>query len=461
MAFTIAIVGRPNVGKSTLFNRLVGRRLALVDDQPGVTRDRREETARLAELEFNLIDTAGIEDARPGSLQERMRAQSESAIETCDAVLFMFDARLGITADDEHLARLLRRFGKPVILLANKAETKAAQAGLSEAYSLGFGAPIAFSAAHGEGIDGLYEALRPMMPELRREDKDADKRASAAPEDMADDEAEPDRPIKIAFVGRPNAGKSTLVNRLLGADRVLTGPEAGITRDAISIPWRWRGREVELFDTAGIRKKSRGGEKLEKLSVADALRAIAFADVAVLLLDAASPFDKQDLHLADLIAREGRGIVIAVNKWDLVENPDAKRRLLEEECERLLPQLRGVPVVAVSAASGSGIDRLMRAVVKQHALWTTRISTGKLNRWFETALEANPPPAVGGRRIKLRFLTQATTRPPTFITFCSRPDAVPEHYIRYLINDLRRSFDLPGVPIRLFLREKQNPFDKD
>jgi len=371
----------------------------------------------------------------------------------------MLDARDGVTADDERLAKSIRRFSKPVILLANKAETKAAQAGLNEAYSLGFGAPIPFSASHGDGIDALYEALLAFVPRPSDDVDEEEIEAAGADEDAH--EAGETKPLKLAIVGRPNAGKSTLVNALLGAERVLTGPEAGITRDAISIPWHWRGRAIELFDTAGIRKKARGGEKLEKLSVADTLRAIAFADVVVLLIDASSPFDKQDLHLADLIAKEGRAIVIAANKWDTVENPNSVRRLLDEECARLLPQLRGVPLITVSGQGGSGFDRLMKAVMQQYELWTTRVPTGKLNRWFEMALDANPPPAVSGRRLKLRFLTQATAKPPTFVTFCSRPDMVPESYVRYLVNDLRKSFALPGVPIRLILREKKNPFDRD
>jgi GTP-binding protein len=458
VTLTVAIVGRPNVGKSTLFNRLVGRRLALVDDTPGVTRDRREGEGSLHGLDFRVIDTAGLEEAEPSSLEGRMRAQTEAAIRDADLALFVIDARAGLTPADRHFAALLRRGGKPVIVVANKAEGKAGDAGAMEAYELGLGEPVAISAEHGEGFADLHDALLEAVPDDLLPSRGDDEDAEAPPgEDEADD---PSKPVKIAVLGRPNAGKSTLINRLLDEERLLTGPEAGITRDSIAIPWSWRGRAVELFDTAGVRRRARVVEKLEKLSVADALRAVRFAEVVIVLLDATIPFEKQDLQLASLVADEGRALVIALNKWDLVENGPAKRRELEEECARLLPQVRGVPLVACSGATGRGLDRLMDACFRQRELWSTRISTGQLNRWFEAAVNANPPPAVSGRPVKLRFLTQATTRPPTFVTFCSRPEAVPESYVRYLVNGLRQAFELAGVPIRLILRKKRNPFQR-
>lgn len=457
MSFTVAIVGRPNVGKSTLFNRLVGRKLALVDDTPGVTRDRREGDASLAGLDFKVIDTAGLEEADPTSLAGRMRTQTEAAIAAADLSLFVIDARAGITPIDRAFAIALRRTGKPVVLVANKVDAKRAEAGLLEAYSLGLGEPVAISAEHGEGMADLRDALLDALPASLRPIQRKDEEAQGDEIEETDETS----PLRIAIVGRPNAGKSTLVNAMLGEERMLTGPEAGITRDTIAIDWVWRGRAVKLFDTAGIRRKARVQEKLEKLSVADALRAVRFAEVVVLLLDAAIPFEKQDLQLADLIVSEGRAVVIALNKWDLVENGPARRKLLEEECTRLLPQLRGVPLVPVSAATGRGIDRLMEAAVKQREIWSKRVSTGALNRWFERALEANAPPAVAGRPLKLRFLTQAAVRPPTFVSFCSRPEAVPDSYVRYLINGLRETFELPGVPIRLLLRKKRNPFEKE
>jgi GTP-binding protein len=457
VSFTVAIVGRPNVGKSTLFNRLVGRKLALVDDTPGVTRDRREGEASLAGLDFKVIDTAGLDEADPTSLAGRMRAQTEAAITAADLSLFVVDARAGVTPVDRAFAIALRRTGKPVVLVANKVDAKRAEAGLIESYSLGLGEPVAISAEHGDGMADLRDAILTALPESLHPAATDDESEEGAAEEVDD----ATKPLRIAIIGRPNAGKSTLVNTMLGEERMLTGPEAGITRDTIAIDWVWRGRAVKLFDTAGIRRKARVQEKLEKLSVADALRAVRFAEVVVLLLDAAVPFEKQDLQLADLVVQEGRAVVIALNKWDLVENGPARRKVLEEECARLLPQLRGVPLLPVSAVTGRGIDRLMDAVVKQRGIWSKRISTGALNRWFERALEAHTPPAVAGRPLKLRFLTQVSVRPPTFVSFCSRPEAVSESYVRYLINGLRETFDLPGVPIRLLLRKKRNPYEKE
>jgi GTP-binding protein len=465
MSFTVAIIGRPNVGKSTLFNRLVGRKLALVDDTPGVTRDRRQGEASLMGLPFRVIDTAGLEEAEAESLAGRMRAQTETAVDEADVIFFVIDARAGLTPSDRHFGSLLRRAGKPVVLIANKAEGKVAESGFFEAFELGLGEPVAISAEHNEGFADLHEALLDaltpqMRAALREDDEDEDETPKGDLAEGEEPEEDRSKPIKIAIVGRPNAGKSTLINRLLGEERLLTGPEAGITRDTITVPFTHRDRAIELFDTAGIRRRARVVEKLEKLSVADGLRAIKFAEVVILLLDATVPFERQDLHLADLVAKEGRALVIGLNKWDLVENGPAKRRELEEECERLLPQIRGVPLVPVSGATGRGLDRLMDAALEQRDIWNSRISTGQLNRWFEAALEAHPPPAVSGRRIKLRFLTQATARPPTFVTFCSRPEAVPDSYIRYLVNGLRETFALNGVPIRLMLRKKRNPFEK-
>jgi GTP-binding protein len=441
----VAIVGRPNVGKSTLFNRLVGKRLALVDDTPGVTRDRREGEGRIADLDFLVVDTAGLEDAAAGSLAARMRAQTEAALSSADVVLFMIDARAGVTPEDERFAAWLRRGGKPVIVLANKAEGRGG-AGALEAFRLGLGEPVALSAEHGQGIDALYEALRAALP--------------AAPDAEEDEAAErPAGPLGIAIVGRPNAGKSTLVNRLVGAERVLTGPEAGITRDAIAIEGAWRGRPIRLVDTAGMRRRARVEAKLEKLAVADALRAIRYAEVVVLLLDATAPFENQDLHIAALVEREGRALVVALDKWDLIENPQAALKGHREEIDRLLPQVKGVALVAISGLTGQGIPRLMEAVFAADAVWNRRIATAQLNRWLEGALAAHPPPAVRGSRLKLRYMTQTKARPPHFILFGTRTDALPESYVRYLVNGLRESFDLPGTPIRVSFREAKNPYD--
>jgi GTPase len=455
MSFTVAIVGRANVGKSTLFNRLIGRRLALVDDQPGVTRDRRMGEARLGDLSFTAIDTAGIEEAAADSLSARMREQTEAAIAAADAVMFLIDARAGIVPSDRVIAQLVRRSGRPAIVVANKSEGRAGEAGVYEAYALGLGDPVAVSAEHGEGLADLYAALRAALPdetELTEESDAADEDAAVAAA------AEAARPIRVAVVGRPNAGKSTLVNRLLGEERLLTGPEAGITRDAIAVELDWHGRRFLMHDTAGLRRRSRVEDKLEKLSVSDALEAIRFAEVVVVLMDAAAAFEEQDLRIVDLVEREGRAVVIGINKWDLEERRAGGIGKLRQEADRRLQQVKGVPVIAVSGLTGEGLDRMMQAVVDTHQVWNRRVPTNPLNRWLEGALAAHPPPAVSGRRLKLNYMTQPKTRPPSFVLFCTRADAVPDAYLRYLVNGLRDTFDLPGVPIRITLREKENPF---
>jgi GTP-binding protein len=463
--FSIAIIGRPNVGKSTLFNRLVGKKLALVDDQPGVTRDRREGEARLGDLTFTIIDTAGLEEGDSASLSGRMRAQTEAAIEQADAVFFLIDARAGLTPDDRFFANLVRRAGKPLILIANKAEGRVGTAGAYEAFDLGLGDPVPLSAEHGEGFSELYSALLDALPEQTALVPDEDERDK--PLELADDEdgSELDitKPLRIAVVGRPNAGKSTLLNRLIGEDRLLTGPEAGITRDSIGVDFEWTprvgpARKVRMFDTAGLRKRARVEDKLEKLAAADALRAVRFAEVVVLLLDATIPFEKQDLTIADLVEREGRALVIALNKWDLIEDKGGKLAELREEALRLLPQVKGCPVVAVSGATGQGLDRLMQAVVDTHEIWNRRISTARLNRWLTAALEQTPPPAVSGRRIKIRYMTQPKARPPHFILFGNQLDELPTSYERFLVNGLRETFQLPGVPIRISRKQGDNPF---
>src|SRR5262245_1340227 len=454
MSFTVAIVGRPNVGKSTLFNRLVGKRLALVDDLPGVTRDRREGRARLGDLAFGVIDTAGLDEAAPESLAGRMQEQTEAAITGADAVFFLIDARTGTTPTDRAFADLVRRSGKPTIVVANKSEGAAAQAGVLEAYELGLGEPVAISAEHGEGLADLYAALRAALPDATASPADAERG------DVAGEQASVSSPIRIAVVGRPNSGKSTLVNRLLGEERLLTGPEAGITRDAIAVDVTWDDRRFRVHDTAGLRRRARIEEKLEKLSVADALNAVRFAEVVVLLMDAQHPFEEQDLRIADLIEREGRALVVGMNKSDLVERRPGAIKALREETDHWLPQVKGVPVVAVSGLTGTGLDRLMRAVVDAHAVWNRRVGTSALNRWLADVVASHPPPAVSGRRIRLDYVTQPKSRPPSFVLFTSRADAVPDAYRRYLVNSLRESFDLPGTPIRLTLREKKNPYDK-
>ncbi len=448
MSFTVAIIGRPNVGKSTLFNRLVGRRLALVDDLPGVTRDRREGNAKLGDLAFKVIDTAGLEDAERESLSARMHAQTAAAIGQADAVLFLVDARAGATPADRAFADVVRKSGKPAILVANKSEGRAGKAGGLEAYALGLGEPVAISAEHGDGFADLYQALRAALPE-----------ATAAPEgeEMA---APTEQPIRIAIIGRPNTGKSTLVNRLLGEERLLTGPEAGITRDAIAVDLNWRGRHFRIHDTAGLRRRSRIEEKLERLSVADTLNAIRFAEVVIVLIDAQAPFEEQDIRIADLVEREGRAIVIAVNKWDVIEPQPGALPRLRASIDRILPQIKGVPFVVLSAKAGQGLDRLMEAVMQAHAVWNRRLPTAALNRFLGEAISANPPPAISGRRFRLDYITQPKSRPPTFVLFSARAEALPETYRRYLINGLRENFALPGTPIRLTLRAKANPYVK-
>jgi GTP-binding protein len=449
MTATVAIVGRPNVGKSTLFNRLVGKRLALVDDRPGVTRDRREGDARLAGLEFRVVDTAGLEEAEEASLAGRMRAQTEAAIAEADVVLFVIDARAGLLPSDRPFGDLARRSGKPIVLVANKAEGGAGMAGAYEAFAMGLGEPIPVSAEHGEGMGDLADALAPYVDPEPRED-----------DDEGEPEERPDRPIQVAVVGRPNAGKSTLINQLLGEERLLVGPEAGITRDAISVDWSWRGHAFKLFDTAGLRKRARVEDKLEKLSVADALRAVQFAEVVVVLLDATIPFEKQDLTIVDLIEREGRALVIGLNKWDLVADKPGLLKELREDATRLLPQVRGVPVVPVSGLAGEGLDRLIQAVLAAHEVWNRRVATARLNTWLGDAVSANPPPAVSGRRIKIRYATQVKARPPHFALFGNQLFDLPKSYTRYLVNSMREAFELPGVPIRLSLRTGKNPYDK-
>lgn len=454
MPVKIALVGRPNVGKSTLFNRLVGKRLALVDDTPGVTRDRREGEARLGDLSFTVVDTPGLEEAPEAALEGRMRKQTDAAVAEAAACLFLVDARAGVTPLDRTFASLLRASGKPVILLANKAEGNAGEAGYYDAYELGVGEPIAISAEHGEGMGELYNALEPFLAEMQDEEE-------------LDEETEWDNPLKplrVAIIGRPNAGKSTLVNKLIGDNRLLTGPEAGITRDSISVEWTWRGKDrdwpVKLFDTAGMRKKAKVQSKLEKLSVADALRAIKFAEVAVLLLDAEHPFDKQDLQIADLALREGRALVIAVNKWDLIEDKDEKMGEIREMAERLLPQAPGIPITPFSALTGAGVNRLMPAVVKVYIDWNARVKTSELNDWLQEAVHRHAPPAVSGQRIKLRYIAQTKTRPPTFVAQCTRAEDLPASYKRYLVNGIRDAFDIKAVPIRLILKKPDNPYAK-
>jgi len=452
MTATVAIVGRPNVGKSTLFNRLTQRRLALVDDTPGVTRDWREGEARLGDLRFRVLDTAGLEEAESESLTQRMSEQTERAIGHAEVVLLLVDARAGVTPIDRHFAERLRRRGRPTLLVANKTEGRAGAAGLLDAYELGLGEPIAISAEHGEGMAELYDALRLLIEGAP---------APAVEPDAEILEADAPKPLQLAVVGRPNVGKSTLVNRLLGEERLLTGPEAGITRDAIAVEWCWRGKPVRLIDTAGLRRKAKVEEKLEKLSVADTLRAIRFAEVVVLVIDAEQMLERQDLAIARLVEEEGRALVLAVNKWDLVtEKPKALEKL-RDRLEVSLPQLQGLAAVTISAKTGRGVEKLMPAVFAAHDTWNRRIATPALNRWLEAAQARHPPPLVSGRRLKLRYMTQANIRPPTFALFASKPGDLPDSYRGYLVKLMRDDFDLPGVPIRMMLRKGKNPYRRD
>ena len=454
MPFTLAIVGRPNVGKSTLFNRLAGRRLALVDDAPGLTRDRREGDARLGDLRFRLIDTAGLDDARRQSLEARMRAHTERAVLASDAVLFVIDARAGLTPLDRHFAAWLRKLARPVIVVANKSESAdAALAGIAEAHGLGFGEPVPVSAEHGEGLADLHRAIAGVAPSDAFIGEDVAGEGPAAEEDLSA------RPIRLVVVGRPNVGKSTLVNRLLGEDRILTGPEPGITRDAIEVPWQWRGRDFALIDTAGLRKKARVVERLEQLSTRDTLRAIRAAQVVILVLDATQMLERQDLQIARLAAEEGRALVIAVNKWDLIDEPQKALRDLRDRIETSLPQVKGIVFVTIAAVHGRKLDELMKAVVTAHETWNAELPTQKLNRWLEAALDAHPPPIIGGGRPRLRFIRQTATRPPTFAIFGTRVAKLPEEYARYLANGLRETFKLPGVVIRIALRQTKNPYE--
>ena len=444
---TVAIVGRPNVGKSTLFNRLVGKRLALVDDRPGVTRDRREGEAKLLGLDFRVIDTAGCEDEDAASLPGRMRQQTEAAVREADAALFLIDAREGLTPLDEEIGRWLRAESTPVIVVANKAEGRASENGILEAFRLGLGDPIALSAEHGEGVADLFQALQPFV-ETDELDPEEDEEAEGAP-------------LKLAIVGRPNAGKSTLVNRMLGEERMITGPEAGITRDSISIEWQWDGRAVRLVDTAGLRKRAKVEDKLERLSAADTRRAIDYAEVVVLLLDATRGLEAQDLKIAAQVIEEGRALIIALNKWDVADNASSLFNGVKAALGEGLAQLRDVPLLTVSAKTGKGIDVVLKVAFELRDAWSRRVPTGELNRWFEHATDANPPPAPKGQRIKLRYITQVKSRPPTFVVFGNRTDELPESYRRYLVNALRRDLGLGAVPLRLSFRGRTNPFDRD
>jgi GTP-binding protein len=464
MPLILAIVGRPNVGKSRLFNRLAGRAAAIVHDTPGVTRDRQALDAEYEGLSLRLIDTAGFEDAASGSVAHRMTKQTLTAIQEAEALLFVIDARDGLTAGDQIIAQALRKSGKPVILAANKCEGRIQPP--AEAYGLGFGEPIAISAEHNLGMEGIVAALEPLAgsaPAPESEDEDEDEEDIEFREDDEPDEEVVvnylDRPLRLALVGRPNVGKSSLFNQLLGEERALTGPEAGLTRDAITAPWKAGERDVLLHDTAGLRKKARvAGETLEEMSVASTLEAIRFADCVVVMIDATAPFEKQDLTIADLIAREGRAVVFAVNKWDLLENKAGAISRMREKLDRLLPQVAGAPLIATSARTGEGIERLEAAITEADKAWNTRISTATLNRFLTQALQRHATPAISGRRVRIRYMTQRKARPPSFTLFGNQLDALPEAYLRYLSNGLRETFGLKGTPLRFSVRNSKNPY---
>jgi len=451
MSFTVAIIGRPNVGKSTLFNRLVGKRLALVDDTPGVTRDRRFADGSIAQLEFQVIDTAGLEEAHEDSLEGRMWEQTSAAIDESDVCLFLIDSRAGVIADDRTFAQILRKAQRPVVLVANKMEGKPGEAGYYDAFELGFGEPVPISAEHGQGMadlhDALVEAVGQGVAYPIETDEDDEQAAS-----------EESRTMKVAVVGRPNAGKSTLINQMVGSERLLTGPEAGITRDSISVDWEWEGRTIKLYDTAGMRKKAKVQQKLEKLSVSDGIRAMQFAEVVIVVLDVTIPFEKQDVQIIDLIIREGRAPVIALNKWDLIDDRQEVLKELLLQAQEHISQIKGLKVIPISGETGENLDKLMNAVLEVHQAWNRRIPTSPLNRWLEGVQYHHPPPAVAGRRIKLRYVTQAKSRPPTFSVSCSRPEALPESYTRYLVNSIRKEFDLDATPIRMYMRKGENPY---
>ncbi len=457
MSPIVAILGRPNVGKSTLFNRLVGRKVALVDDQPGVTRDRREGEGRIGSLKFRIFDTAGLDESKRDTLEARMSAQAEMAVSDADLVLFMIDAQVGLTPTDRVFAERIRKMGKPICLLANKAESRHALALIAEAYGLGFGEPLAISAEHGEGLEQLYDVILPYGEVVSDEDDEDHEPVSLT--DEQDDEVVKARPLRLAIIGQPNAGKSTLVNTMLGEERMLTGPEAGLTRDAVYTDWQYGGREIKLWDTAGIRRKSRVVGKLEKLAVSDALRAIRFADCVVVLIDASMKIERQDLALSDLVATEGRAVVLALSKWDLVEDKQKTLAEVMGDLEKVLPEIRGMAVVTLSAKQEKGVDKLMKAIFLAVERWGTRITTSQMNRWLEGAISRNPPPSASGRRIKIRYATQASTRPPTFAIFGNQLDSLPASYTRYLMNGLRKDFNLDGVPLRFSLRGGKNPFE--
>lgn len=467
MSFNVAIIGRPNVGKSTLFNRLVGRRVAIVDDTPGVTRDRREGNANIADMDFTVIDTAGLENAHDESLESRMRQQTETAFLDADVALLMIDARAGVTPIDEHFTQWLRRHDTPVILVANKCEGAASEAGLLECYALGLGEPVPMSAEHGQGLADLYAALRPYADaaeaEIAKVKSDAEFELEKLPDsgEEQDDDEIMKHPLQLAIVGRPNVGKSTMINKLLGEERLLTGPEAGITRDSISVPWVHGDREFNLIDTAGLRRRARVTGKIESLSGAETRRAIDYAQVVVLVLDADDMLEKQDLTIARNVIEEGRALILAVNKWDTVKDPKEALGRLHDRMQTSLPQVRGIPVVTVSAKTGRGLDKMLDAVLDVFEVWNRRVSTAKLNRWLEEIMEHHQPPMVSGRRVKIRYMTQPKTRPPTFALFASHAAGLPESYQRYLANSLREDFDLWGVPLRIAVRKGKNPYAKD